>query len=355
MKLIWNITIAFFLVACSSIKPPVAPHLIYNSPTQPESKSLANAAQMQNNKQYNNAIKQFQSILIKNSNSAIALYGLASSYYALGDFEKSLHYSIRASEYKTPFLVNTYLLLGLSHEKNNSLDSAISTYQFAIKTFKSDVGLHYQLAKAYLLKDNIEEAAEFLKKTIILNHYHRESHLRLGLAYYENDYKIPALLSFLTFLLIEPESKRTKVVIEFINDIFKSGVELNDQTGSLELAVNLKTKKDEGDFELIDITMSARRIDFILTKIKKTEIEIQLEQLKSCLLIISQIKTDKDHSYFVESNYFPFFKSIYKNNLTKALLFYSQKSSGNTEIINWLNKNKTQIDKLQKLFQSFPW
>ena len=33
------------------------------------------------------------------------------------------------------------------------------------------------------------------------------------------------------------------VVIEFIDDIFKSGIEQNRETGAIELAVNLKEKK----------------------------------------------------------------------------------------------------------------
>jgi len=356
MKLIWNIIIAFFLFGCSGMsKPPAAPHLNHKTPTEQESKALANAAQEQYNKQYSLAIKQFQSILIKNPDNAIALYGLASSYYALGNFEKSLYYSTRTAEYKTPFLADTYMLMGLGHEKNNQINNAISTYQFAIKKFNSDVDLHYQLATAYLSQDRVEEAVEVFKKVIILDPYHRESHLRLGLAYYEHDYKTPALLSLLAFLLIEPDSKRAMVVIEFIDDIFKSGIEQNHETGTVELAVNLKPKKDEGDFELIDITMSARRIEIMLTTLKNQELEIKLEQLKSLLLIISQLKTNKEHPYFVENHYFPFFKSIYKNNLTEALLYYTHKSSHKTEMRNWLNKNEIQVNKIKKIFQSFDW
>lgn len=356
MKLIWNIIIAFFLFGCSSIdKTPVTPTLKYNSPTQQETKIIMSAAQEQLNNQHGRAIKKFQAILDKNPNSAIALYGLASSYYATGNFEQSLNYSTRASQYKTPFLASTYLLMGLGYEKNNQLNNAISAYQFAIKQFKINSGLHYQLAKAYLSQDRVEDAAETLKNVIIIDPYHRESHLQLGIAYYENDYKTPALLSFLSFLLIEPDSKRSQLVVEFIDDIFKSGVEKNPQTGDLELAVNPDAKKDEGNFELIDITMSARRIDLILATLKNTEEEILLKQLESCLLIISQIKTNKDQAYFIEDHYFPFFKSVYKNNLTKALLYYTHKSSSKPEVKIWLSKNKVQIDKLKKLFQSFSW
>ena len=109
MKLIWNIIIAFFLFGCSGMgKPPAAPHLNYNTPTEQESKALTNAAQEQYNKQYSLAIKQFQAILIKNPDNAIALYGLASSYYSLGIFKKCLYCSTHNTEYKTPFLTNIH-------------------------------------------------------------------------------------------------------------------------------------------------------------------------------------------------------------------------------------------------------
>ena len=51
----------------------------------------------------------------------------------------------------------------------------------------------------------------------------------------------------------------------------------------------------------MNITMSARRIHMILTKPKKHEMESKLERLKSLLLIISQIKTNKEQPHFVKN------------------------------------------------------
>ncbi|MCK5387220.1 MAG: hypothetical protein KAJ39_08535, partial [Gammaproteobacteria bacterium] len=114
-------------------------------------------------------------------------------------------------------------------------------------------------------------------------------------------------------------------------------------------------KKDEGGFELMNITMSARRIHMILTKPKKHEMEIKLEQLKSLPLIISQTKTNKEQPHFVKKYYFPFYKSIYKNNMAKTLLYYTHKSSHKIKVRNWLNKNKIQVNITKKIFQSFDW
>ena len=361
MKLSWITLFVFLLTSCGSTSLLIKPDSAFIVPTKTEVELLVVGQHYHDKKQYRQAISQYQLILRKNPHNAVALFELALSYYAIQDFANSLKSVTAASKFNSPFLSNSYMLMGLNYEKLVQPKQTIAVYEFAVGQFQNHIELHYQLAKAYLAQERPGEAAEILKKIISLNPYHRDSHYQLGLAYYKHDYKTPAFLSLMTFLLIEPDSKRSTIALDAIDDIFNSGVERDVKTKEIILAVNPESKTDEGDFRVVDIVMSISRIEILLSKQKYTDMQIKLEQLKSYLHALSQLKLEGDNQHFIEHHYFPFFKSLFEKNLTSALLLSTHASIKNTGRPNNLGlasnllNNQKQIASLKELFSNFSW
>jgi len=355
MKLSWISIIPILLVGCSSIGQQLAPHLAYVAPTKAESEIIAKGGRYYENKKYDQAIKQYLSVLEKNPHNAAAMYVLGMTYYAQHDYKNSLRYASRSAMYDSPFLAQVYLLLGLSHEKLGQLPEAIQVYEPATARFAQNTELKYRLAISYLYVDRPEDAAEIFKQIIAQDPYHAQSHFQLGLAYYQYDYKTPALLSLMTYLLIEPDSPRSLTAAIMIEDIFKSGVIIDEKTKAVTLAVNPDAHTDEGDFRLIDIELSARRAELLSSKAKQSEMQIKLEQLTSYLLTLSQLETTKNNRFFVFRHYQPFYKQVYKGNLTPALLNYTLQPLKDKQSRKWVASNRKQIEELKLLFLKFNW
>ncbi len=355
MKLTW-ISIFFALLAgCSSTTPISAPDLKYQPPGKQEAEQLAKGLRYHDSKLYAQAIREYHAILEKNPANAMVMYELAFTYFSQQEFVNSLKYATEAAKYNSPFLANVYLLVGLNHEKLGNIKQALRVYEYANTQFKDHQDLQYRLASAYLAADQPEQAAETFKKIITRYPYHTESHLQLGLAYYEHDYKTPAFLSLITFLLLEPDSERAQIVVGLLDDIFKSGIDSDEKSGMPSLAVNLESKTDEGDFRLVDISMSSRRIALMTAKEQLSEMDIKLAQLDSVLLILSQFDTQKNTGFFILRQYQPFYKQLYQRKLTAALLHFTHQSLNEKETLSWLAMNRKQIDELKAAFKYFTW
>ena len=140
-----------------------------------------------------------------------------------------------------------------------------------------------------------------------------------------------------------------------IDDIFKSGVVIDEKTKEIALAVNPDDKIDEGDFRLIDIALSARRVELLSDKQPHSEINIKLEQLTSFLLILSQLDAKKNDKFFVIRHYQPFYKHLYNSKLTPALLNYTLQSLKDKQINKWIANNRKQVENLKSAFVKFNW
>lgn len=355
MKLSWIIITVFVLTGCSSNSPVNPPTLKFNAPTRQETSQLAIGTGYHDKQQYDKAINHYQSLLKNNPNNATVLYEMALTYYAKNDYLNSLHYAKAAANFNSPFLPSIYLLMGLNYKRMNRPDQAIEVYRFATKQFKTHIDLHYQLAATYLILNDPGSAAESFKKTITLDPYHHDSYFQLGMAYYFYDYKTPAFLSLMTFLLLQPDSKRSSLAISLIDDIFKSGVAVDEKTKAISLAVNLNPKTDEGDFQLLDIAMSTRRIELLTSGKNIDEQSIKREQIKSYLLTLSQIKKPKNGKFFIQRHLFPFYKQIYLNNMSDTLFYYTHQSANDRKINTWINNNRTKVNQLKSKLKNFKW
>ena len=355
MKLSWIILIVFLLTGCTNISHVPKPVLSYVPPSKNEAEQITIATRFHDKKQYDKAISQYQTLLQANPNNATVLYEIALSYYAKNDFRKSLDYLKSAARYSSPFLPNVYLLIAQNYKNINQPDQAVLVYKYASKLFESHTELHYQLGATYLSINEPGKAAEAFKKCIAIEPTHRNSYFQLGAAYYFHDYKTPAFLSLMTFLLFEPNSKRSSIALSLIDDIFKSGVEINKKTNEISLSTNIAPKLDEGDFRLLDIAMSARRIELLLNKKKISEINIKEEQLSSYLLALSQLKLDNAEKYFITQQLFPFYKTLFRKKMTDILFFYTHQSLDNRAIKQWQRRNPNKFREFESYLKKYNW
>ena len=114
---------------------------------------LEQANQFAKDRNYIQAINQFQSYLNKKPNDAEVWYQLARVYANSGDLDNANSACISAIDHN-PLHVEAYYLKGLIHEENGELELAIQDYKKTLYLQSDFVLAHYHLSVIYLqIKD----------------------------------------------------------------------------------------------------------------------------------------------------------------------------------------------------------
>src|SRR5262249_3265668 len=154
------------------------------------------------------AIKKYEAVLAENPDDVLALYELAYSLTAKGDYQKALDVASRGAEYKSDRLQEFYMLVGTDLDMLGKPDEAIKAYKAGIKLVPPDPMLHFNLGITYARQKQSAEARKSLKTAVALKPDYASAHYALAVLFYDDGYRVPALLAAARFLTLEPDSKR---------------------------------------------------------------------------------------------------------------------------------------------------
>ncbi|WP_294079716.1 tetratricopeptide repeat protein [Proteiniphilum sp. UBA5384] len=171
---------------------------------------------------YKEAIAKYNEALKLDPKSIQATYEMSLSYLALQDYQNASEYSttvINSNDKKLSsgaYAVKSEALAGM-----DKVDDAITLLLEGLKKNGDEYLLHFNLALNYYNKGNIDETLEHVKKAIDLDKSHSGAFLLNAYALNDNGLWVQSLLSFQMFLLLEPDSKRSKNAFEEILHIMR--------------------------------------------------------------------------------------------------------------------------------------
>ncbi|BBB33543.1 conserved hypothetical protein [Thermotomaculum hydrothermale] len=271
---------------------------------------------------YREALDMYKKVLKLNPDNVTALSETAFTYFAMGDYEKSLEYALKAARYKTNVLGHIYTEIGNAFDALNKPYYALAYYREAIKK-QPDYFLGYYNAGITLERLGYrDKAKECYKKALTLNPNHSSSTLMLGNYYYQNGCSISALLLFYRFLILEPDTQRSEAVFEAINDILGGMVEEKKKD---VLSVKLKETGGDcgGDFSSVFMSFGIiRMFSFADRKTKKGKSESEIErisfEMESLFSILENNKKKKEG--FVWEFYAPYYAELKKRGYVMPLV-----------------------------------
>lgn len=165
--------------------------------------------------EYKKAIEKYNEAIKLEPKCMQATYELSLSYLALNDFKNAVKLStvvIKSNnEQLSPgaYAVKSEALVGL--EKVNE---AIELLQEGLKKNGDAYLLHYNMALNYYKKGEVENALYHVKKAIDLDKTDSGAFLLNAYALNDKGLWVQSILSFQMFLLLEPDSKRSKNAFE---------------------------------------------------------------------------------------------------------------------------------------------
>lgn len=165
--------------------------------------------------EYQLAIEKFESALKLNPKSTLAIYELSLSYLELKDYENASRYStmvINANDESLligAFAVKSEALVGMG-----KIDDAIAILKEGLIKIGESFLLHFNLALNYYKKNNIDKTLEHVDRAIELDKTFSGAFLLSAYAQRDKGLWVQSIYSFQMFLLLEPDSARSKNAFE---------------------------------------------------------------------------------------------------------------------------------------------
>jgi hypothetical protein len=305
---------------------------------------------------YDGAIKKYEEVLRENPSNIAAIYELSYTFEAEKDYQKSLETARRGAQYKSDLLDQFYLLIANDLDDMGQPDRAIAAYREGIDLQPGNFLLHYNLALAYDRQQKWNEARKSVKTAAMLNPRHASSHLLLAFEFSRANFRIPSLFAAARFLLLEANSARSDRALDILQRALQAGVTPGNKPNSIVISVDPSASKEEGDFGPIDLFLSMSRATGSMEKNEnKSQIELEVEEWKSFLDLLTETESKKPHSEFVFKYYVPYFVELDKRGFVEPFVYYILQTSHIGGVTQWLGANQTRVDELLTWSNQYQW
>lgn len=172
---------------------------------------IREGVKLHDQEKYREAITLYEKALKLNPQSMSAMYEMAFSYLALKELDNTLKYSTKViNSNNKNLLVKAYCIKSEALAEMGKIDKAITLLQHAIDNNPNDYNLHFNLALNYFKKDDIKRTLSQVQRAIDLNKSHSGAYLLYAYALNDSEKWVKSIMAFQMFLLLEPDSKRSK-------------------------------------------------------------------------------------------------------------------------------------------------
>lgn len=165
--------------------------------------------------EYEEAIDRYLEVLERDRTSILAIYELSLSYLALKDYENALEHSswVIASEHDQ-LSAGAYAVKSEALAELGRVDEAIELLLEGLEKRGDEYLLHFNTALNYYKKGNTDKTLEHVKRAIDMDKNHSGAFLLNAYALNDKGLWIQSILTFQMFLLLEPDSRRSKNAFE---------------------------------------------------------------------------------------------------------------------------------------------
>jgi tetratricopeptide (TPR) repeat protein len=205
--------------------------------------------------QYDAAIAKYKAALAEDPSSDIATYELALAYQAKGDVAQCQALLEPRLRTKSRYQAAMHVILGNCYDGGGDPARAIATYRKGLKIDGNQGQLLYNLAVTLAGRGEYDEARKLLKKDLTLDPKHRSAHYLLGRVLEEQNFRVPATLSYLRFLSLEPSGDRAKEAATRAVTLLRAGIEVKDKE-TINITIDSHTRKEEGDYSAVEMMMA---------------------------------------------------------------------------------------------------
>ena len=257
------------------------------------------------------AIAALKRIVAEHPDNETATYELGLAYSAKGDAEncRKIFEPLADTAKDRVYVLG---MLGSCLDELGQRDKAIDAYRRGLKLAPTDSQLTFNLAVTLSQQKRFDEARELLKTDTRANPWHASGHLLLGKIFEAQDFRVPAVFSYLHFLAIEA-SPRAADAAAHLQHLLDLGVEKKGEK-EINLNVDPNTRKEEGDYSTMEMSLaivSGGR--FVDEKKSSSDFDKVREQVGAVVSTFLELPADSQN--YTGAVQRPFFEAMQKEKL----------------------------------------
>ncbi|MGH9941140.1 MAG: tetratricopeptide repeat protein [Pyrinomonadaceae bacterium] len=334
------------------------PKLTPVAPTDAQLALLRQGVALHERQDYDGAIGKYEEVLKENPDNVVALYEIAFAYAAKKDHPKALEYAYRGAQYKSDTLALLYVLIGNTLDHEGQPDKAVDTYKAGIKQMPDESLLYFNLAITYNRLGKADDAKRSVKQALALNPNHATSHLLLASMFQRGNYKTPALLAALRFLVLEPQTERSRAALQIARQILQGGVTPGKNENEIDIFLDPSAKTDEGDFSSLELFYGLAKAASMTKESKekdKTEAQLLVDQFDSIFAVMSEMELKKVQGKFAGKYYVPYFIELKRRKFVEPFVYHTFRRSGVRGVTEWLQDHDARILEFLVWSKNYQW
>lgn len=282
---------------------------------------------------YAEAIDKYNEALKIDPGNLYADFEMAYSLFEFNKGDDGIPYLQKVIAANTSLTAGAYDLLGSIYDKDNQKDKAIDAYNAGIKANPAYQRLYYNLGLVYFRYKEYAEAEKNAIEAIKLDPKHASSQRMYALVCFHQNKRVPALLGFCSFILLEPNTARSVEAYNNIQHILQGGV-LRGDDGKTTIQFSPNDSKDMGT---LNAGISLIAISAQTKKLAGSELfEYELKSIFELAGQLSEKKTEAEKDFFWKYYADYFYKLAQSPNITA---FARVVSLSNPESAQWLRDN----------------
>ena len=164
---------------------------------------------------FHRAIEKYNEVLRLDPENIAAVYEIALSYLALGNYENAIRYAANVINSRDPSLsIGAYAIQSEALAALDRTEEAIALLESVLAIRGGEYLLHFNLALNHYKLNNHENSLAHVRKAIDLDKTHAEAFLLYAYILNDKGFWVRSILAFQMFLLLEPDDHRSRTAFE---------------------------------------------------------------------------------------------------------------------------------------------
>jgi tetratricopeptide (TPR) repeat protein len=300
---------------------------------------------------YDEAIRMYELALEQDPNYELAYYELAFSYYAKNDLKKAIEYAdllIKKGKNER-YIIQAYLTKANALDNLGEPEKAIKVYKKAIKANKNEYLLYYNLGLTYLNLGELKEAEKNMVMAIEKNPNHASSHALLAELHSRQGNRIQSILAAGYFLSLEPNSKRSKLMVDGL-ELELYGNVTKGEGNNIQINLNTDATSSKNPFKMQELFLSMK-VASNTSEFKDSTSDAYFAECFKDAITLLALKEDKGNELDIWWDvYLPFYDELEREGFLPSFARYISQS-GNPDSIIWLDNHPIELRKLEKFLK----
>jgi tetratricopeptide (TPR) repeat protein len=311
--------------------------VVYGQPAKTAKELTDEGIKLFDSDKYDDAIAKYKEAIKADPKYSNAYYEIGYTLFSDKKPLEAISY-LETTIKLSPKSGGAYDMLGSIYDDNQQTAKAIEYYLKGISVDPDYQRLYYNLGLTYYRQKEYALAEEKMIKAIKLEPKHASSHDMYAKIMFEQDKKGKALLGWSSFLLLEPNSKRSIKAINNLNKIINYGITRNGDKVSISVSNN---SKQGADFIIPATVIAATAGQKGLSS--ADSLTLQLTKLYS----VADMFNDKPTDPFFKTYFVDYFKTLALTDNMPAFTRYITLMEDNDTKVAWFKDHDNVIPKLE--------